>query len=429
MENRGKRIMVEFNLNTFRTQVKQVLNNFQNNDIKSIDKENFIKNTQLDNSIFKLLDQNDDGKISEDEINTVLQADSDNNGIVTEKELQCMQRMKFLARRNVDKWFTLDINRDGKWSNVETKLGDKHMFGKQSASDTSLDGGMTNEQLAKLYNMDEVIDESLTMEQWMNGCMDHLQEVAKDQFNVDLNDYQLIILKKEMIKQLNTWLLKQGDNANGNAPLYNSLNCTAYTRLITTEQTVSCCGGDIVPPPAAENKNSCSFVFSDLERSEDSNTANEVKNRLAWAMFKTPPKEELAENPQGTLWENMTDVQYAKYHNQYQSMRNMSANDFRELLKPENEARRIEVEKNSAMSIRQIVQYIDIVESEIGEGNFDKEDWSVNGAQYQIITQKINGTFGDEERIQGKTRADIPENRQDLLRFLEEKGWLYNQFR
>jgi hypothetical protein len=31
----------------------------------------------------------------------------------------------------------------------------------------------------------------------------------------------------------------------GNALLYNSLNYTAYTRLITTEQTVPCCGGDM----------------------------------------------------------------------------------------------------------------------------------------------------------------------------------------
>ena len=37
--------------------------------------------------------------------------------------------------------------------------------------------------------------------------------------------------------------------------------------------------------------------------------------------------------------------------------------------------------------------------------------------------------FYDEDKLQGKTRADIPENRQNLLRFLEEKGWLYQQFK
>ena len=40
------------------------------------------------------------------------------------------------------------------------------------------------------------------------------------------------------------------------------------------------------------------------------------------------------------------------------------------------------------MSVRQIVQYIDIVESEIGEGNFDKADWSVDAGQYNEIVSK-----------------------------------------
>ena len=237
-------------------------------------------------------------------------------------------------------------------------------------------------------------------------------------------------MKKEYIKQLNTWLFKNGDNASGDAPLYNSLNCTAYTRLITTEQTVSCCGGDIVPPPASPYKNACSPVFSSLEYDGASNNAEEVKNRLAWAMFKTPPAELLSTDEDAmTVWENMTDKQYSEYHQQYQMMRNMKASDFKELLKPENEQQRVDFEKNSIMTVQQIVDYIDIVEQQIGVGNFDNEDWSVNAEQYRKITLGINGTIGDEDRLQGKTRADIPENRQNLLKFLEEKGWLYEQFK
>ena len=324
-------------------------------------------------------------------------------------------------------------------------------------------------------------------------------------------------------------MFKTGDNATGNAPLYNSLNVTAYTRLVTTKQTVSCCGGDIIPPPAIPDKNNCEPVFNSLEYSEEylieigkerdeleakldakiksgeiteeeaakeieefdkskklKNRAEEVKNRLAWAMYKTPSKEELAltawdkmndeektmyadcqeilskmsneklekllkpENEKErlafeqqnnishkdlekinvrTIWVNMSDKQYNNYHQQYLQMRNKKASDFRELLKPENTQKRADFEKNSAMTVQQIVDYIDIVEQQIGVGNFDKEDWSVDAEQYTQITFAINGTTGDETRLEGKTRADIPENRQALLKFLEEKGWLYEQFK
>ena len=117
------------------------------------------------------------------------------------------------------------------------------------------------------------------------------------------------------------------------------------------------------------------------------------------------------------------------HHEHYQQLRNMKASDFIELLKPENEQRRIEFERNSSMTVQQIVDYIDIVEQQIGAGNFDNDNWSVNNEQYRQIVLEINGTVGDEDKLQGKTRADIPENRQNLLRFLEEKGWLYEQFK
>ena len=363
-------------------------------------------------------------------INIVLESDSNNDGIVTEKELACMNQMKCSARREVDKWFSLDINRDGHWSNVEEKLGD-HRMGGDALTYTGLDASMSNEQLAQLYEMKETINDpnNEQLEQWLNGWWENLKQTAKDQYGVELNDKQIIVLK-ECIKQLNTWLFKTGDNATGNAPLYNSLNCTAYTRLITNEQTVSCCGGDIVPPPASPVKNVCSPVFSSLEYGGASNNAEEVKNRLAWAMFKTPPAELLSTDEDAmTVWENMTDEQYSEYHQQYKAMRNMTANDFRELLKPENEQKRITFEQNSSMTVQQIVDYIDIVEQQIGIGNFDNEDWSVNSGQYVQIVLGINGTVGDEDRLQGKTRADIPENRQNLLRFLEKKGWLFEQFK
>ena len=90
---------------------------------------------------------------------------------------------------------------------------------------------------------------------------------------------------------------------------------------------------------------------------------------------------------------------------------------------------RLEFEKISSMTVQQIIDYIDIVEQQIGVGNFDNDNWSVSSEQYRQIIYGINGTVGDEDKLQGKTRADVPENRQALLRFLEEKGWLKEQFK
>ena len=466
--------MPDINLNSFQKHIQTFMNHIKSTGETQVDEKTFLDKITNDRSIFCMLDQNCDGKITEDEMQTVLQADANNDGIVTENEMNCMKQLKFSARRTVDKWFSLDVNRDGHWSNIETKLGDKRMF-ENAASDTSLDASMSNEQLAELYNMKESIDDpnSKQLEKWLNGWLEDLKQEAKDQFGIELSNKQIIILKNEYKKQLNTWLFKTGDNATENAPLYNSLNLTAYTRLATSEQTVSCCGGDIIPPPAAPNKEGCVPVFNSLEYSEEylieiekerdeleakldakiksgeiteeeatkeieefdnskklKNKADEVKNRLAWAMFKTPPKEELALDEDAvTVWQNMSDEQYNNYHQQYQQMRDMKASDFRELLKPENADKRAEFENNSAMTVQQIVDYIDIVEQQIGVGNFDKDDWSINAEQFNNIVIGVNGTAGDESRLEGKSRADIPENRQALLKFLEEKGWLYDQFK
>lgn len=519
--------MPDINLNSFQKHIQTFMNHIKSTGETQVDEKTFLDKITNDRSIFCMLDQNCDGKISEDEMRTVLQVDSNNDGIVTENEMNCMKQLKFFAKRNVDKWFSLDINRDGHLSNVEEKLSTKRM----SESDTSLEAAMSNEQLAKLYNMKEKIDDpdNKQLEDWLNDWLDYFKQIAKERYNIELSDKQIIILKNEYKKQLNTWLFKTGDNASDNAPLYNSLNVTAYTRLVTTKQTVSCCGGDIIPPPAIPDKNNCEPVFNSLEYSEEylieiekerneleakldakiisgeitedeavkeleefdnskklKNRADEVKNRLAWAIFKTPPKEELALNAwdkmndkekamyadsqeilstmsneelekllksgnekkclafeqqnnishkdlkkinDRTLWVKMSDEKYNNYHQQYQQMRDMKASDFRELLKPENAQKRTDFEKNSAMTVQQIVDYIDIVEQQIGVGNFDKDDWSVDSEQYMQISFAINGTAGDESRLKGKTRADVPKNRQALLKFLEEKGWLYEQFK
>ena len=146
--------MVDINLNSFQKHVQAFKNLTKTTGETSIDSQTFQEKITNDQSIFQLLDQNCDGKISEDEINTVLESDSNNDGIVTGKELACMNQMKFFAKRTVDKWFTLDVNRDGHWSNVEEKLGDHRMWGDASTY-TGLDAAMSNEQLAQLYEIKE----------------------------------------------------------------------------------------------------------------------------------------------------------------------------------------------------------------------------------------------------------------------------------
>ena len=80
------------------------------------------------------------------------------------------------------------------------------------------------------------------------------------------------------------------------------------------------------------------------------------------------------------------------------------------------------------MAVSQIVQYINIVESETGV-DFDSSEWVINPEQFNKISDKVNGTHNDENLLEEKTLDDIPENRKNLFKFLEENGWLHDQFK
>ena len=89
---------------------------------------------------------------------------------------------------------------------------------------------------------------------------------------------------------------------------------------------------------------------------------------------------------------------------------------------------RKEFEKNSWMAVSQIVQYINIVESETGV-DFDSSEWVINQEQFSKISDKVNDINNDENLLEEKTLDDIPENRKNLFKFLEENGWLHDQFK
>lgn len=341
--------------------------------INGCDEETFLRNNpKADKSIFNALDINKDGYIAEHEYNLTCNLDENQDGTVTDAERNkaCMEQMKFLAKRGIDKWFKIDRNRDGKSSNVEMESWLTY-----NKNGKTLEGVMSNEALSKKYNMKEEIIGDI--QKWLDTAIEGLKQDAKTMYGVELSEKQIIEIKKEQMKQLNTWLLKEGDNEDSS--FYQQLNLDAYTRLMSTVDNEACCGGDI-----------CEFADfspSDLERN-GKYTAKDMKARLSWA-----ENSYKVDDDGKTVYDKNGQTIPAKM-----------------------------------MTPNQVQKYKEIVESVTGKP-WDSDNWEVDCKQWYEIGKKVNGTCGDETRLEGKTRADIPENRQALLRFLEEKGWLYEQFK
>ena len=84
---------------------------------------------------------------------------------------------------------------------------------------------------------------------------------------------------------------------------------------------------------------------------------------------------------------------------------------------------------NLKKTVQQIVDYIDIIEKATGK-NFDSEDWSIDVTTFHDkIMDEINGVEGDETILDGKTRADVPPEKQAWLKYLEEHNMLLDQFK
>lgn len=376
-----------------------------------------LSTAKINESLFLKLDKNEDFKISEQELMA-----AGYKG----KELYAMEEAIFFAERNVNKWFHLDRDTNGVMNTVEERMWDIH-----NTDDNHTIGDMKPEEFAKKNNINLL--EDIPEENFENWCehwietdnpMQGIKAIIKERYGKEFSDEETQLLYDAMKTQANRWLFKEDS-------LYTRLNNSAYTRLATTDQTVSCCGGDISKPPIGEQPkldangelmeaNSCSMIFSELEEEGSSNSAEETKNRLAWAAFKTVPQETAAK---------MTPEEYAKYQADWNEVRGMSAADYRELLKPENKEALENFEKNSNMTVRQIVDYIDIVESATGK-DFDADDWALDSKVFhRDVMEKLNGTFGDETVLTGKTRADVPPEKQALLKYLEEHNLLLEQFK
>lgn len=356
-------------------------------------------------SLFMKLDKDKNGKISYEELLAAGYSGDD---------LNAMSEAIFKAERNVNKWMRIDADRNGVRNNIEEAIWKNH-----NDNGGHLDGDLTPEQFAKKYNLKEIPDyKSDNFEDWCKRWIENedpmigIKAGIKKQFGKELSDEETQLLYEVMKVQANRWLFK--DNA-----LYERLNLDAYTRLVTPEQADSCCGGDISKPPMAP-KNACALIFKSLIQEGDENSAYEVKNRLAWAAFKAFPKD---------VTNAMSLEDYAKYQAEWQAVRDMKASDFRELLKPENSAKKEQFEKTANMTVQQIVDYIDIIEKATGK-NFDSEDWSIDVTTFHDkIMDEINGVEGDETILEGKTRADVPPEKQAWLKYLEEHNMLLDQFK
>ena len=373
--------------------------------------------SSLKESLFLKLDKNKDGYISHNELAM---------GGYSGKELDAMSEALFFANRNVNKWFMLDKDKDGQMSNIEEKMWKIH-----NTDQGHKIGGLTPDEFAEKYKMKFIPQESLgNFEDWCktwvetDDPMQGIKAIIKNMYGKELNAEETQLLYDSMKAQANRWLFKADS-------LYNQLNNSAYTRLVTDEQTVSCCGGDISKPPIGEqpklnpdgtlaDADSCTMIFSGLESDDAYNTDEEIKNRLAWAAFKTVPQEVAAK---------MSPEEYKAYQKSWEAVRSMKASDYRELLKPENKSKLEEFEKNSNMTVKHIVKYIDIVENATGK-DFDSTDWNVDSKMFHSnIVANVNGTFNDETLLEGKTRKDIPPERQEWLKYLEDHNLLLDQFK
>lgn len=374
-------------------------------------------NSKIKESLFTKIDKNKDGTITDEELKTAGYAG---------KDLYALSEALFFAERNVNKWFMFDKSQNGTTDNVEMKMWESH-----NNDENQKNGDLTPEEFAKKYNMTFLEDDtSSDFESWCkswvesNNPMVGIKAIVKERYGKDLNEEETQLLYDAMKNQANRWLFK--DKA-----LYNRLNTSAYTRLITTDQAVSCCGGDISKPPIGEqprlttdgkiaDNDSCEIIFASLDDEEGVNSAYQTKNRLAWGAFKTVPDEEAAK---------MTPEEYTQYQKAWEEVRGMKAADFRDLLKPENKDALEKFETNSNMTVKQIVDFIDIIESTTGK-DYDSNDWSIDAHMFhRDVMSKVNGTYGDETILEGKTRADIPPEKQEWLNYLEKHGLLLEQFK
>ena len=109
-------------------------------------------------------------------------------------------------------------------------------------------GDLKPEEFAKKYNLEIQSYNNDDFASWCKSWMEDespmrgLKAIAKERYGKELTDDEVQLLYEAMKNQANRWLFKT-------PALYNRLNTSAYTRLVTGNSAYSCCGGDIAKPP------------------------------------------------------------------------------------------------------------------------------------------------------------------------------------
>lgn len=185
------------------------------------------KSTQINESLFTKLDKNKDGKISKEEL---LSAG------YSEQKAKAMLEAIYFANRDTNKWFSYDKRPNGTIDNVEDEMWRVH-----NTDDNHKIGDLTPEQFAKKYNLSLVADDKgSSFEAWCQDWIENedpmigIKAMMQDRYGVELNQDETQLLYDTMKMQANRWLLKE-------PTLYNRLNNSAYTRLATSDELVSCC--------------------------------------------------------------------------------------------------------------------------------------------------------------------------------------------
>ena len=216
-------------------------------------------------SLFIKLDKNKDGQISDEELY---------NAGYRDKDLMVMSEALFFAQRNVNKWFTLDKNKNGTTDNIEVSMWGLH----NNNPDNKIED-YSPEEFAKMNNLIFDGKNYDDMKSWCDSWitdkepMCGIKAMMKERYGKELTDDETQLLYDTMKFQMNKWLFKQDS-------LYNNLPNTSYTRLATMEQTVSCCGGNIDKPPIGPQnpEEGCAMIFSSMDNEGAVNSAYEVKN-------------------------------------------------------------------------------------------------------------------------------------------------------
>jgi len=215
--------------------------------------------SDLKTSLFTKLDTNKNGVIDDCELGE--------SGF-SEERINYLHEFINQIQRNVNKWFKVDKNKDGKANNVEAQMWDEH-----NANPANKIGDMSDVEYAKINNL--VIDNNKSLnnfkafiQRWITNEQgdDSMQKRAKEIFGTELTDEDIQLLYDVAKVQANRWLFKSDS-------LYTRINENTMSTAYNTGEEVPCCGGDVcyldlVSPPIRQEDENGNIIKSGYTKEE-----------------------------------------------------------------------------------------------------------------------------------------------------------------